>query len=149
MISPNREVVGALRDLFQTCKDGEHAYRTAAHFVKPEDLKALLEGYAQQRAGYAAELHGEIERLGGHAGTSGTMAGTLQQGWTRIQSAVTGGDEQALLAECGRGDDSARKQCEEVLKQDLSADVRGLVRRQLAGIREAHDRIQALDVAAN
>ena len=149
MPSPDREVVWSLRDLFQTCKDGEHAYHTAAHFVKPEDLKALLEGYAQQRAGYAAELHDEIERLGGHAGTSGTMAGTLQQGWTRIQSAVTGGDEQALLAECGRCEDSARKRYEEVLKQDLSADVRGLVRRQLAGILEAHDRIQALDVAAN
>jgi uncharacterized protein (TIGR02284 family) len=149
MTSPNREVVWTLRDLFQTCKDGEHGYRTAAHFVKPEERKALLEGYAQQRAGYAAELHDAIERLGGHAGTSGTMAGALQQGWTRIQSAMTGGDEMALLAECGRGEESARKQYEEVLTQDLSADVRVLVQRQLAGILEAHDRIQALDVAAH
>jgi hypothetical protein len=35
------------------------------------------------------------------------------------------------------------------VKQDLSADVRAFVHRQLAGIREAHDRIRALDVAAN
>ncbi len=60
MTSPNREVVWTLRDLFQTCKDGENGYRLAAHFVKPQQVKALLEGYARQRGGYAAELHDEI-----------------------------------------------------------------------------------------
>jgi uncharacterized protein (TIGR02284 family) len=148
MTSPNREIVWTLRDLFQTCKDGEHGYHAAAHFVKPEELKALLEGYAQQRGGYAAELHDEIERLGGHPGESGTVTGALRQGWTKIQSAVTGGDERALLVECARGDEAARKRYEQALTQDLSAEVRALVQRQLAGIHDARDRFRALDVAA-
>ena len=148
MTSANRAAVSALTALFQTCKDAESAYRTAAHFVKPEELKTLLEQYAEQRADYAAELHGVIERLGGHSGNSGTIGGALQRGWTKIQSAVTGGDEKALLAECGRGEDLARKQYEEALTQGLSADVQAVVRRQSAGIQEAQERLRALQGAA-
>lgn len=148
MTFANRAVVSALTTPFQACKDAESAFRTAAHFVEPEKLKTLLERYAEQRADYAAELHSEIERLGGHSGNSGTIVGTLQRGWTKLQSAVTGGDEKSLLAECGRGEDLARKQYEPALTQGLSADVQAVVRRQSAGIQEAQERLWALEGAA-
>jgi uncharacterized protein (TIGR02284 family) len=141
MNTPNREVVSTLKTLFATCKDGENGYRMSAHHVQPEGLKTLLQGCAQQRAEYAAELRTALEGLGSQAVMAGTIAGALQQGWTNIQSAVTGGDEKALLAECVRGEELARKDYEDALQQDLSADVRALVQRQLAGILAVRDRL--------
>ena len=148
MTSPSGQDTSALKHLLAACKDGEHRYRTAAQYATPEQLKAILHGYAQQRAYYAAELQTALERRGGHSESSGTIAGALHQGWTRIKSAVAGGNDRALLAECERGEEAAREQYEEALKQPLSADLHELFARQLLGIQEAFDRIGALQRAA-
>ena len=141
-------LIGTLKRLFERCKDGESSYRMAAAHARDAELKALFQGYAEQRARFAAELQGELERLGAHDQKLGTIAGALVQAWTEIKAAVTGGSDQALVAACKRGEDAAKKDFEEALKQHLPADVQALVRRQCAGVQEAHDRIRALDVAA-
>ncbi len=68
----------------------------------------------------------------------------MQQGWRSIKSAVTGADDKHLIAECERAEDTARKDYEEALKQDLPAEVRALLARQFASVRDAHGRIHAL-----
>jgi uncharacterized protein (TIGR02284 family) len=140
--------IGALKRLFEECKDGESGYRMAADHARDAELKALFQGYAEQRAQFAAELQGELERIREHDHKSGTIAGALHQAWTGIKAAVTGGSDQALVAECERGEDAAKKAYEEALQHDLPADVQALVRRQFAAVQAAHDRIRALERAA-
>src|SRR3954447_12887265 len=106
--TPNRNVIAALNDLIETCKDGEEGYRTAEKCVHNEDVKKLFGSYSQQRARYAAELQSEVQRLGGTPEKTGSIAGALLRGWTNIKSAVTGGDEGAIIAECERGEDAAK-----------------------------------------
>jgi uncharacterized protein (TIGR02284 family) len=148
MSDPNRDVIAVLNDLIETCKDGEEGYRTAEKCVHNEDVKKLFNSYAQQRARYAAELQSEVQRLGGTPEKTGSIAGALQRGWTNIKCAVTGGDEAAVIAECERGEDAAKAGYEKALQEHLPADVLAIVQRQYAGIKEAHDRIRALEVAA-
>jgi uncharacterized protein (TIGR02284 family) len=150
MAADHIKVIATLNNLIETCKDGENGYQTAAHCVKNDDLKALFASYAKQRGLYAAELQGEVSRLGGDPEKTGSIAGALWRGWTNIKSAVTGGDEGAVIAECERGEDSAKKNYEEALHEGgLPADVQAMVERQYAGIKEAHDRIRALEVATS
>jgi len=141
------DLIGALKRLFEACKDGESGYRMAADHVKKADLKLLFQGYAEQRSQFAAELQDELERLDTGDRKTGTIAGALHQGWTEIKAAVTGGSDQALITECERSEDVAKQAFEEALRQDLPAGVQALVRRQFAAVRQAHDRIRALEVA--
>ncbi len=145
----HQAVIAALNRLIETCKDGENGFRTAAEGVMNTELKSLFHSYAQQRAQYAIELQSEVRRLGGDPENRGSLAATLHRGWINIKAVVTGQDEGAIISECERGEDSAKSNYQDALQEDLPADIRALVERQYAGVKEAHDRIRALEVAAS
>ena len=147
MTATNQEVVSTLNTLIETCKDGQNGYQNAAGCVTDPDLRALLRSYAQQRERYAAELQSEVLRLGGNPQKHGSIAGPARRAWTNIKSLLSGGNEHAVIVECERGEDAAREQYVAALKTDLPAHVHALIERQLAGIREAHERVRALEPA--
>jgi uncharacterized protein (TIGR02284 family) len=68
----------------------------------------------------------------------------LHRGWINLKSAVTGGDEHAILAECERGEDSAVAEYKKALADGLSPSAQEVVSRQFAEIKAAHDRIKSL-----
>jgi uncharacterized protein (TIGR02284 family) len=61
-----------------------------------------------------------------------------------LKSAVTSGDDHAILAECERGEDSAVKEYEKAMKDDLSPSLRDIVSHQYSEVKNAHDRIRNL-----
>ena len=65
-----------------------------------------------------------------------------------LKSAITGGDEHAILAECERGEDSAVEEYKKALEDALTPSAQDLVSRQFAEIKSAHDRIRSLRDAA-
>ena len=141
--------ITVLNDLIETCKDGEEGFKQAAEGVKDAQLRALFLQYSQQRAQFASELRALVSRLGGKAEQSGSVAGAVHRGWINIKSAVTGKDEDAIIAECERGEDVAKADYEKALTSGLPADVVTVVQRQAKEVKEAHDRIRAMEVASN
>src|SRR5919199_932775 len=147
MATDNDDVISCLNNLIETCKDGQDGFRTAAEGVARPDLKTLFNTYSQQRAQFAAELQNEVRRLGGDPEKTGSVAASLHRGWIDIKSAVTGEDEGAIISECERGEDSAVRNYEDALKEDLPANIRSIIEQQFTQIKEAHDRIRALERA--
>ncbi|HEX8775854.1 MAG TPA: PA2169 family four-helix-bundle protein [Pyrinomonadaceae bacterium] len=148
MATDKDNAISTLNNLIETCKDGQNGFQAAADGVKNNDLKTLFHTYSRQRAEFAGELQAEVGRLGGDAEKTGSLAASLHRGWIDIKSAVTGEDENAVISECERGEDSAVRNYEDALReQDLPADVRAIVERQFAQIKEAHDRIRSLERA--
>lgn len=147
MATDNDKVISTLNNLIETCKDGEQGFRTAADGVKNSDLKTLFLAYSQQRAQFAGELQNEVLRLGGDPEKTGSVAATLHRGWIDIKSAVTGEDEGAVINECERGEDSAIRNYEDALKEDLPANIRSIIEQQFTQVKEAHDRIRAFQKA--
>jgi uncharacterized protein (TIGR02284 family) len=147
MAIDNNDVISTLNNLIETCKDGQNGFQTAADGVKNSELKTLFHTYAQQRAQFAGELQGEVRRLGGDPEQTGSVAATLHRGWINIKSAVTGEDENAVISECERGEDSAVSNYKDALDANLPADVRSIVERQYTQVKEAHDRIRSLEKA--
>lgn len=141
--------ISTLNNLIETCKDGEYGFRTAAEGVKKGELRTLFNTYAQQRAQFAAELQTEVRQIGGDPEKSGSIAATLHRGWINIKSAVTGEDEHAIISECERGEDSAVKNYQEALKEDIPNNVREIIERQFTQVKEAHDQIRALERASS
>jgi uncharacterized protein (TIGR02284 family) len=147
-MADNDNVISTLNGLIETCRDGQNGFQTAAEGVTNSELKTLFHGYSQQRARFVGELQTEVRRLGGDPENMGSVAATLHRGWINIKSAVTGKDESAIIAECERGEDSAVSAYRDALDEDLPANVRAIVDRQYADIKQAHDRIRALERAS-
>jgi uncharacterized protein (TIGR02284 family) len=134
-----------LNNLIETLKDGQEGFNQAAESVRNPALKTLFSDYSQQRSSFANALQSEARRHGEtEPENSSSTTGALHRGWINLKSAITGGDEHAILAECERGEDSALEEYKKALDNGLSPSAQELVSRQFGDIQAAHDRIKSL-----
>jgi uncharacterized protein (TIGR02284 family) len=142
------ELIECLNDLIQTCRDGEKGFQTAADHVQNAELKKVFTQRSQQRAQFASELQSEVRQLGGTPSQHGSVSAAFHRGWMNIKSIVTGGGDDAITAECERGEDAAIENYQRVLKQNLPPNVLPVAKHQFAEIKRSHDQIRNLDRAA-
>ncbi len=136
-------------NLIETLKDGQEGFKQAAESVKDPQLKSLFSEYSQQRARFAVELRSKAQSPDERdSKISGSAVGALHRGWINLKSAITQGEDHAILAECERGEDSAVEEFRKALNDGLSAPVQEIVSRQYAEIKQAHDRVKQLRDAA-
>jgi uncharacterized protein (TIGR02284 family) len=140
----NDDVISALNNLIETCKDGQEGFQQAAEGVQNSQLKTLFYEFGQQRAQFAGELQTLVRELGGDPETTSSTAGALHRGWINIKSAITGQDDLAILNECERGEDVAKNAYKDALEENLPANVSSVVNEQYAAVQAAHDQVRAL-----
>lgn len=138
------ELIECLNDLIQTCRDGENGFQTAADHVTDSDLKQSFSECSVQRAQFASELESEVRQLGGSPTTTGSVSAAFHRGWMNIKAIVTGGNDDAIVAECERGEDAAVENYQRVLKQNLPPNVLPVAKHQFTEIKRSHDRIRDL-----
>jgi uncharacterized protein (TIGR02284 family) len=144
----NREdLITCLNDLIESCHDSEKGFIAAADNLTNDSLKNYFRRCSSQRAQFAAELRAEVRQLGGNAEQSGSVSGMFHRGWMNLRAAITGGDE-SIISECEWGEDSALRNYERVLKQNLPPSVLPVVKHQYTQIKEAHNRIRDLEKKA-
>lgn len=144
-MAQKKEIISTINSLIETLKDGQEGFRQAAEAVKNEQLKAVFADYSQQRSHFANELQSQAENQGEtKPEDSSSAAGAVHRAWIGLKSAVSGGDEHAILAECERGEDSAVAEYKEALENDLSPSLREVVSRQYNDVKAAHDQIKNL-----
>ena len=139
-----KDAIATLNELIETCKDGEQGFQTAADAVRDPSVKQLFLQYAQQRAQFAAELQREVSGLGGEPEQGGSVSGSLHRGWMNLKSAIIGQNDASVIAAAEEGEDVARNAYGKALAAELPPDVRRVVEREYAAIKEAHDRVRAL-----
>lgn len=140
-------MVSTLNSLIETLKDGQEGFRQAAEAVKDSTLKSLFSEYSLQRAKFAGELQNEVIRSLGDSKPEETssVSGALHRAWINLKSALTSGDDHAILAECERGEDSAISEYRKAIEdENLSSPLRDVVSRQYTEVKAAHDRVKAL-----
>ena len=98
------DVVKNLNTLINTNKDSEKGYQEAAEETGNAEHKRMFSEYAGQRNRFAAELQGEVRKLGGDPEESGSAGGALHRVWIDVRDAVTGKGDHAVIAECVRGE---------------------------------------------
>jgi uncharacterized protein (TIGR02284 family) len=144
-----KETIAELNKLIETCKDGELGYRAAAADVRNTELETVFAEYAQQRGQFARDLHHEVERLGGDAENSGSIAGKLLRGWMDLKSALSSGSAAAIIATCESGEEVAVAAFKWVVNLDISGQTRLLVEKQCHAIQEAHAHLLRLKAEAS
>jgi uncharacterized protein (TIGR02284 family) len=144
-----KEITSTINTLIETLKDGQEGFKQAAEGVKDPQLKSLFNEYSQQRSRFATDLQSQARSLGEpEPETSSSATGALHRSWINLKSALTRGDDHAILAECERGEDSAVEEYKKAIDDNLSAQLREIVSRQYTEIKKAHDRIRNLRDAA-
>ena len=142
------DTIATLNELIETCKDGEEGFLACAQNVKNPSLKTFFEEKAQRCATGAIQLRDKVRELGGDPERSGSTTGTLHRGWINIKATIAGMDDHAILAECERGEDSAKGAYEQALQRDLPPDVRRLVDTQYREVKANHERVRDMRNAA-
>jgi uncharacterized protein (TIGR02284 family) len=144
-MAQQKEIISTINSLIETLKDGQEGFKQAAEAVKDSNLKSLFSEFSLQRAKFAGELQNEVVNLGDpDPETASSTSGAMHRAWINIKSAVTSGDDHAILAECERGEDSAVDEYQKSREEDIPAPIREIVERQYREVKNAHDRIKSL-----
>jgi len=118
-MSANSDQVKALNKLITTLYDGEKGYKESAEDVENTALKTRFRTLAQQRYDFGHEIKPFIKQLGGEVEKGSSLAADAHRVWIDLKSAVTGQDEEAVLNEVIRGEESAVKAYDEVLQDNM------------------------------
>lgn len=145
-MAQQKEIVSTINSLIETLKDGQEGFKQAAEAVKDSNLKSLFSEFSLQRARFAGELQSEARQFGeSDPENTSSTAGAMHRAWINLKSALTSGDDHAILAECERGEDSALKEYKDAIgDEDLPAPVRDIISRQYSEVKSAHDRVKQL-----
>jgi len=130
-----------IKDLVQTCKDGETGYLHAAGVATDPQLKAYFSEQSLERARFGQELRIEAERLGDKPEAAGSVSAVLHRVWFETKATIGLGD-QSILNSVEQGEDRAKKDYEKALASQLPNDLREIIQRQAASVLKAHDYVR-------
>lgn len=137
-------VIAVLNDLIEISKDGERGFMKASEDAQHVGVRQALLDSAHHCTQGARALQDLVLKLGGKPECGGSVAGALHRGWLDVKSAVGNRSDHALLADCEKGEDAAKKRFRDALEKDLPADVRAVVEDLYQGVLQNHERIRAL-----
>jgi uncharacterized protein (TIGR02284 family) len=130
-----------IKDLIQTCKDGETGYAHAAGVASDPQLKAYFSEQSLERARFGQELRAAAERLGDKPEPSGSVSAVLHRVWFEAKATVGLGD-QSILDSVEQGEDRAKKDYEKALSTQLPSGLRAIIQRQSDSVFKAHDYVR-------
>jgi uncharacterized protein (TIGR02284 family) len=139
-----KEAANVLESLMETLEDGQRGFGAAAGRLARngrEDLASTMHRLSEQRGRMARELR---EATGSNGESSGSLTAALHRGWMAFRDALTGNDSYSVLAAAEDGEDHAVDEYRRAVGADLSEEVRGIVERQAAEVKTAHDKVKAL-----
>lgn len=139
-----KEVISTLNNLIETCKDGEKGFRICAEDITQTELKTLFNQRASECEQAAHELQAIVIRLSGDPEDSTSTAGDLHRRWVDLKALITGKSNEAILNECERGEDVAKRSYYKALEKALPEDIRQVVQRQYDGVLRNHDQVKML-----
>src|SRR6201996_8644655 len=136
----------ALQKLIGILRDSHQGFLELEKNLKNEQARALFRQQTLERAGFAAELEGELHHFGVKdvKAPVTTTAGKVHRAWGELKARLGGGDH-ALLATAEKGEDEAKEDNDEALSgEDFPLPLREILLRQQRHILGAHDRVKAL-----
>lgn len=146
-MASNSEVVDILNDLILINNDRIEGYKKATDETdgSDTDLRSLYSNLADHSRSIVSELTSEVTALGGEPATGTMVSGKLYRTWMDVKSAFSSDGRKTSLENSEFGEDAAQKAYETALQSDeLTADLRVLVTRQKAILKEGHDTIKRL-----
>ena len=146
----NKELVKHLNSLLEKHNDAVKGYEEAAEEVKNPSLKTFLERNASTRRSFAQDLKQEVVSLGGDPEDSTSVKGDLHRSWLDLKSAFSSDNDESVLEECIRGEESAIKDYDETIRSgDIPSGLNNKLQTQRDQIQQALNELKSLELAAD
>ena len=137
--------ISTLNTLIATTIDSITGYENSAKDIEGERFREIFRQRADERQQVVEQLRQEVRRLGGNPEDDGSFMGKTHQRFEDLKSAITGGDDQAIVNEVERGEDYLKEKFETALNSDtLSSESRSVVEQCYQSVRSGHDQISQL-----
>lgn len=143
-MSTDRDVTA---DLMEVLQDGKDGFSHAADLLTDTDradLAATFRRFSTQRAEYYAELEHIAASYGDDLDEDGSAGAAAHRTWMTVRDTLSGSNPSGILDAAEQGEDHAVKAYEDALRQEISADLRTIVQRQMAGVQAGHDEVRDL-----
>ncbi|MEP1124798.1 MAG: PA2169 family four-helix-bundle protein [Ilumatobacter sp.] len=136
------------KDLIETLEDGRKGFADAADKLADTnraDIAPKFREFAEQRAGFSAELETMAAAYGDDIDEDGSVLAAVHRGWMSLKDALAGSDPDGVLDAAEQGEDHALSEYDKALANtEISADLRTVVQRQHAVIATAHAEVKRL-----
>ncbi|MBK7387778.1 MAG: PA2169 family four-helix-bundle protein [Bacteroidia bacterium] len=141
----SKNEIQAINSLIEINNDRIQGYKTAEEETEHADLKSIFGSNLRQSQQFNSELGQRVRLLGGEPTEGTTLSGKAYRAWMDVKAALSGKDRKAILNSCEFGEDAALSVYRTVSEgNDLSADSRKIVHKQLADLQKAHDQMKTL-----
>ncbi|RYD90232.1 MAG: DUF892 family protein [Sphingobacteriales bacterium] len=142
------KALNVLNDLIEINNDRVEGFTKAGNDLEEQHagLRVVFQKLAGESRQNSSELTQIVHQYGGEAAEGTSTSGALHRAWLDIKSAFTGGDMEAILNECERGEDAIKAAYVSALEadNDLPMDIVDVLEDQQAGIIDGHDLIKSL-----
>ncbi|GGE94007.1 PA2169 family four-helix-bundle protein [Sphingomonas prati] len=135
--------IATLNGLIATTLDSADGYSEAAKDIDGSRFGAIFTSRAAERRQVAANLQGEVVRLGGNPEDDGTILAQAHRMFVDLKAKVTGSDDKAVVDEVERGEDHIKAKFEAAMKDTaVSPQVATVIREAYDSVREGHDQMR-------
>lgn len=137
--------VTVLNTLIATLLDSVEGYTKAAGDVENERLGTIFADRARERREVASRLQAVVAEHGGKPEDDTSTMGAIHRTFFDLKTAITGRDNEAIVAEVERGEDYLKGKFELAMKDaDLSPAARAAIDSAWTSVRAGHDQMSQL-----
>ena len=140
--------ITVLNTLIKTVNDSIQGYQESAKDIGNQRLASMFQDRAMERQKVATMLQAEVGRLGGDPSDGGSLLGSAHQIFLDMKSAITGKDDDAILAEVNRGEEYLRDKFDTALADaDLGSSTRDVIGQAAQSVRQGADSVRGFNNA--
>lgn len=129
--------VSVLNSLITTTIDSADGFERAAEDASAGRFAQLFREFGGERRRCVSRLQEAVRACGGTPNDDGSLMAGVHRRWLDLRDALTGADDEAIVAEVERGEDYIKSKYEEALGDT------GLSDTAMSAIREAYDSVRA------
>jgi uncharacterized protein (TIGR02284 family) len=132
--------ITVLNSLIETTIDSVDGYRRSAAEATSSRFSSTFRDRATEREEVVSRLRDRVRELGGTPEHDGSLLAAAHRQFLGLRDAITGSDDQAVIAEVDRGESYLNAKWETALNDDnLSAETKALIRECYQSVRSGHE----------
>jgi len=136
-----KQKIDALNHLIQICRAGEFGFRQASEELETKDHRVLANTTAFRRHEFASALEDQIAKFGVTPPDHATVQAGIHRFWMNLRHAINKRNDEVVLDECRRGEESALKAYQDVFEAKLLPEMEEMLRAQFMNIIETRNKL--------
>ena len=142
--------IETVNSLIKTTIDSVDGYRSAAEDATNSAFQSIFFERAKERQQVADDLRQHVRSMGGDPQDDGSILAGAHRIFMNLRDAVTGSDDEAVIAEVERDEDHIKGKFETALQDgNLGTETRAKISQCYESVKSGHDQMRDLKHGLN